>query len=293
MVAAPPSGKRKRGEINLTLPADDESGTIELKALIDRVAAELKASGAIPQEDSGLAARYLFESFGANSVGIIENGAKSVDASQSASSSEKPAQPEKPGSWTCPACGNVNYPHRTHCNMRSCGRPRPGLIPAAVPMITQMAPAVQPITQMAPPVLPKRAVKSDDLANAPAGSWICEYCGNLNYATRTHCNAHKCGRARSEGAITVTSGYTPVAQPAPAPSMPAQSTPTLVVDSDGNWTCPACGNINYPSRTKCNRRSCGLPRPAAPAAYGMLSYEAAEAAALQMMMGGQGNMWYM
>jgi len=194
MVAAPPSGKRKRGEINLTLPADDESGTIELKALIDRVAAELKASGAIPQEDSGLAARYLFESFGANSVGIIENGAKSVDASQSASSSEKPAQPEMPeGSWTCPACGNVNYPHRTHCNMRSCGRPRPGLIPAAVPMITQMAPAVQP----------KRAAKSDDLANAPPGSWICEYCGNLNYATRTRCNAHKCGRARTEGAIAV------------------------------------------------------------------------------------------
>ncbi|CAI5958670.1 unnamed protein product [Closterium sp. NIES-64] len=29
------------------------------------------------------------------------------------------------GSWACSECGNVNYPFRSHCNRRHCGRPRP------------------------------------------------------------------------------------------------------------------------------------------------------------------------
>lgn len=29
--------------------------------------------------------------------------------------------PPPAGSWHCKACGNVNYPHRTHCNKRNCG----------------------------------------------------------------------------------------------------------------------------------------------------------------------------
>lgn len=28
----------------------------------------------------------------------------------------------------------------------------------------------------------------------------------------------------------------------------------------GSWTCSACGNINWPQRTMCNRKNCGLPR---------------------------------
>ena len=38
--------------------------------------------------------------------------------------------------WTCRFCGNVNFAHRTVCNMRSCGRARteaPG--PTPVPGI--------------------------------------------------------------------------------------------------------------------------------------------------------------
>jgi len=29
----------------------------------------------------------------------------------------------------------------------------------------------------------------------------------------------------------------------------------------GDWICPACGNSNYASRTVCNMRKCGKPRP--------------------------------
>eukprot|EP00959_Pyramimonas_sp_CCMP1952_P175465 3666997-Pyramimonas_sp.AAC.1 len=35
------------------------------------------------------------------------------------------------------------------------------------------------------------------------------------------------------------------------------------VAPDGSWSCK-CGNVNYPFRTKCNRRNCGLDRDAPP-----------------------------
>ncbi|XP_062073212.1 ranBP2-type zinc finger protein At1g67325-like isoform X2 [Humulus lupulus] len=31
--------------------------------------------------------------------------------------------------------------------------------------------------------------------------------------------------------------------------------------SDGDWTCPECGNINFGFRTVCNRAKCAAPRP--------------------------------
>merc|ERR1712093_270569 len=35
-----------------------------------------------------------------------------------------------PGSWTCKACGNVNWPKRTTCNKAECGAPGPWTCPA-------------------------------------------------------------------------------------------------------------------------------------------------------------------
>lgn len=29
------------------------------------------------------------------------------------------------GSWVCPACSNINWPARTHCNKQACGQPKP------------------------------------------------------------------------------------------------------------------------------------------------------------------------
>ncbi|XWS22769.1 hypothetical protein CRYUN_Cryun29cG0064900 [Craigia yunnanensis] len=31
---------------------------------------------------------------------------------------------------------------------------------------------------------------------------------------------------------------------------------------EGSWKCEKCSNINYPSRTKCNRQNCGADKPA-------------------------------
>ena len=33
--------------------------------------------------------------------------------------------PPPDGSWTCDACGNVNYPFRVKCNRRNCGADKP------------------------------------------------------------------------------------------------------------------------------------------------------------------------
>jgi len=35
---------------------------------------------------------------------------------------------------------------------------------------------------------------------------------------------------------------------------------------DGSWTCGACGNVNWPTRSHCNTKTCGLERAAAEAA---------------------------
>ena len=31
---------------------------------------------------------------------------------------------------------------------------------------------------------------------------------------------------------------------------------------EDDWTCPACGNVNFSFRTTCNMRNCTQPRPA-------------------------------
>eukprot|EP00457_Paulinella_chromatophora_P010831 gb/GEZN01010947.1/.p1 GENE.gb/GEZN01010947.1/~~gb/GEZN01010947.1/.p1 ORF type:complete len:375 (-),score=8.55 gb/GEZN01010947.1/:74-1162(-) len=38
---------------------------------------------------------------------------------------------------------------------------------------------------------------------------------------------------------------------------------------DGMWECQKCKNMNYASRTECNRRSCGAPKPAPEALQAM------------------------
>merc|ERR1712060_845301 len=66
-----------------------------------------------------------------------------------------------PGSWSCPACGNVNYASREVCNTRKCRAPRPDVISDAAPT---------------------RGIEQGQ------GSWSCPQCGNLNYGFRDVCN---------------------------------------------------------------------------------------------------------
>ncbi|CAK0890112.1 unnamed protein product [Prorocentrum cordatum] len=89
------------------------------------------------------------------------------------------------------------------------------------------------------------AAASRPAAPPPEGSWVCAACQNVNFPTRSTCNARACGRPRAE----VDGGPPPAAGAAAAAP-------------EGSWTCPSCGNVNFPTRAACNRRACGLPRPA-------------------------------
>jgi len=83
----------------------------------------------------------------------------------------------------------------------------------------------------------------------PDGSWVCLSCQNTNFPQRTTCNAKNCGRQRHE-----VDGGPPQAQ---AVDIRPQGRGS---DPPGSWGCHACGNVNWPQRTTCNKKGCGLPR---------------------------------
>lgn len=150
----------------------------------------------------------------------------------------------EPGSWTC-ECGNLNYAGRTVCNKRSCGRPMPaqqhwGGNPYAA--YAYHPPAYAPSAAYVP-IAPSSGSKTP-----PPGSWQCSACQNVNWPMRETCNAKGCGQPRE----LVDGG-----PPSSAAPMQKQQPPA----PEGSWTCAGCGNVNWPTRTACNKRNCGLPKP--------------------------------
>lgn len=153
-----------------------------------------------------------------------------------------------PPAWTCPACGNQNYPGRWKCNTNKCSRPYPGTPYSGMmqqsPMGAQYQQSPMGALQMLPTYMPKPAKKERP---PPDGSWVCVSCKNVNFPTRDTCNKKSCNLPRH-----VADGGPPEPQ-APKPQLPVP---------EGAWTC-VCGNVNWPTRTVCNRRACQLPKPPA------------------------------
>eukprot|EP00667_Euglena_gracilis_P015451 EG_transcript_16079 len=123
------------------------------------------------------------------------------------------------GSWKCSACLNVNFPTRTACNR--CGK--------------SVHESAAGLTLGAP-----RAALAGDSA------WACPACHNQNYPGRVICN--RCSLPR------------------PGPTLPtfaASATPLLAGGFHPphlSWRCAddGCRNINFPTRTACNK--CGAAR---------------------------------
>jgi len=168
----------------------------------------------------------------------------------------KPGTPEPPEAlpWICPGCGNENYATRVFCNLRKCQQARPGATFQEIQQAMRQGGASQPSSR------PQPSITADTV-----GSWHCGGCGTVNFPGRTHCRLIKCGCPRQEvdagqvGAFSAAagqvgafgSGFYP-----PAPSNP----PTGQAPPDGAWVCIACQNINFPTRTSCNGKTCGMPR---------------------------------
>ncbi|KAL1499932.1 hypothetical protein AB1Y20_012614 [Prymnesium parvum] len=251
--------KRARHAVTLDVPAESAEDAAGMEALIWRTSRQLFEAGLILSPDAGHAARYLFAT------------ALAADAEARAPHDAASAE------WACAFCGNLNYGGRLVCNMRKCGRTR--------------AESARVAAAPAAPAPPPPA----------ADSWTCAFCGNLNYGGRLVCNMRKCGRSRAEGWGRGGAPPLPWAAALPPPpmvppprgtmgppprggvplpprgGMPAAggmppmcggrggagagSSGAEAPAPEGSWECTSCGNINFPTRTVCNRRTCKLPRP--------------------------------
>ena len=124
------------------------------------------------------------------------------------------------GNWECLSCGNVNFAHRDACNL--CAMPRE-----------------QKLQKRGPPMA------------GLDGNWACEACGNVNFPHRDRCN--RCSTPKPPDMLMATAPT----MLATAPSAPQTKGPVAGVD--GNWTCLACGNVNFAKRELCNRCSALKP----------------------------------
>lgn len=167
-----------------------------------------------------------------------------------------PAGGSSDEAWTCVNCGNENYQGRLFCNMRKCGHARPGLTAADVARATAVGGG---LASNAPAAT--FAALTRNVPTGPPGSWKCIVCNNVNYPQRTTCNGQQgqCGLPRpamdskAMGAAAASNGAVPSVSATPSNGAGGQP-------PAGSWVCLACKNVNYPARTSCNARGCGLPR---------------------------------
>lgn len=129
--------------------------------------------------------------------------------------------------WTCNSCGNLNFAHRSICNMRKCRASRDGGKPNKRPSGGERSGSGGSGGDGNESDEDDRRGKRGKQGDTDGDNWNCKKCGNENYASRTYCNMRKCRAPREE------------------------------------WVCPSCGNLNFKYRATCNMRKCGAPRPGA------------------------------
>lgn len=166
------------------------------------------------------------------------------------------------GDWVCPKCNNHNFSSKIACNR--CGGPKVGaqVAPGQGAYVSGYGKAP---ARPAPPSRPSPYGLATDgpasvLPNATGmrpGDWCCPQCNAHNFASKTAC--FKCFVPK------MPHMHAPIGFGAPPGHVGGKGGAMggkggMVGEKrEGDWTCHACGNNNYASRTEaCNR--CGLPK---------------------------------
>merc|ERR1712216_975244 len=135
----------------------------------------------------------------------------------------------KPGDWTCPNCGDLQFARNQQC--RRCGA-APG------PETLQAAPPLAPETFGGQP--------------QTSGDWHCPNCGELQASANLVCGV--CTTFRPGGcfeAAVAQQGHLGGTANGAASGKPLTS-----------WTCPSCGTLVFRRHSHCQK--CGIGRPALP-----------------------------
>lgn len=175
----------------------------------------------------------------------------------------------RPGDWCCSACGNHNFANREVCN--KCKMPKMASMMGGMGMFQGMTPQI--MANMMPGMM--NAGNAKPTGAMRPGDWKCHACGNINFASRTHCNKAECGVAKS--AYISKSGMRPGDWLCPMCENhnfsdktecvkckhPRGNTPLSMHNmKEGDWLCPMCNNHNYQDKIVCNR--CQAPRQPRP-----------------------------
>jgi len=164
-------------------------------------------------------------------------------------------QPVQEDSWMCIECNNINFPNRTTCNKRSCGKPREE-VDAGPPPPDMMNGGGGALGGGAMAFEVPVAGAAKQQQPIQEGSWICIECNNINFPNRDTCNKRTCGKPRYE----VDGGPPPADALVPMSTPRAPEKPSHLTQKPGSWICGQCNNVNWPERSTCGMRKCALPR---------------------------------
>lgn len=154
--------------------------------------------------------------------------------------------------WNCMHCGNSNYSTRTHCNMRKCGRPRNG--PNNNAPGDDMS-GFGPFGFGYPYGLGGLGAPAPDAMGRPMGG------GNMGGMGPM---GHMGGMGPMGGMGGMGGGMMGGMGGPQGMGAPPMGGKRSRDARDGlSWKCPGCDNDNYSTRTHCNMRKCGKPRPEA------------------------------
>lgn len=201
----------------------------------------------------------------------------------------RPLPPDsKPGDWFCPECNNTNFARRKECNICKAPRPfrrqRPMPMPPLEPGFwpkRELRPAWSPGPAAFPPtrrrILDRSTRQTQETKPKPPetlpGDWLCEECGNTNFARRNRCNIATC---KAPKPVPFDSFFRPREISNWGPPMnrfgpwkrrrgefeqPPTRRPRPPEINPGDWLCKLCGNTNFARRTECNISTCRAPRP--------------------------------